>query len=83
MAKKKYRHNQEPQEERQDKVELEGVVEECRPAGEFLVRVNESLVHVALSGKMRQNKIRVTLNDRVLIEVSPYDLTRGRLTRRL
>jgi len=81
MAKKKYKSEQE--DDRQDKIELEGLVEECKPAGEFLVKVNESYVLVKLSGKMRQNKIRVTMNDKVLIEVSPYDLTRGRLTRRL
>lgn len=83
MAKKKYKSGQE--EERQDKIELEGIVEECKPAGEFLVKVtdSESMVLVKLSGKMRQNKIRVTMSDKVLIEVSPYDLTRGRLTRRL
>lgn len=71
-------------EDRQDKVEMTGEVLEALPASGFKVRVNETLDVIALlSGKMRQNKIRVIVGDKVLIEVSPYDLTRGRISRRL
>jgi translation initiation factor IF-1 len=69
--------------ERDDKVTLEGIVEEALPAAQFRVRVSEHLVIATLSGRMRQNRIRVLVADRVEIEFSPYDLTRGRITRRL
>lgn len=70
--------------ERQDRVEFEGIVTDVLPASMFRVTVNETLTIVTnLSGKMKQNKIRVILSDRVLVEVSPYDLTRGRIIRRL
>lgn len=72
-----------PKEERQDRIELEGTVEEALPAGEFNVRVNQHTVIAKLSGRMRQHKIKIVIGDRVLVEVSPYDLSRGRLTRRL
>ena len=68
--------------ERDDKVVMEGMIEETLPATTFRVRVGEQLVIAQLSGKMRQNKIRVLLGDRVEIEFSPYDLNRGRITRR-
>lgn len=68
--------------ERDDKVVMEGIVEEALPATQFRVRVGTQLVLANLSGKMRQNKIRVLVADRVEIEFSPYDLTRGRITRR-
>lgn len=73
------------QDERQDKIEMQGVVIETMPASTFRVEVNDSsLVIIAnLSGRMRQNKIRVIMGDKVLIETSPYDLSRGRITRRL
>jgi len=69
--------------DRQDKVTMEGHVEEALPATLFRVRVSSQLVLAGLSGKMRQNRIRVLPGDRVEIEFSPYDLTRGRITRRL
>lgn len=63
---------------------LEGVVEEIMPAAMFRVRLDniDSVVIGYLSGKMRTNNIKVLLGDRVAIEFSPYDLTRGRITRR-
>jgi translation initiation factor IF-1 len=69
--------------EREDKVVMEGVVEEALPATLFRVRIGQQLVLANLSGKMRQNKIRVLVSDKVEIAFSPYDLTRGRITRRL
>ena len=63
---------------------MEGVVEEIMPAAMFRVRLDgvDSLVLGYLSGKMRTNRIKVLLGDRVELEFSPYDLTRGRVTRR-
>ena len=61
-------------------IELEGFVEEVLPNATFKVKVNEkhSLLAV-ISGKMRQNKIQILTGDRVRVEVSPYDLSRGRV----
>jgi translation initiation factor IF-1 len=65
---------------KQDAIELEGVVAEVLPNATFRVTVNGSHdVLTTLGGKMRQNRIRVLAGDQVKIEVSPYDLTRGRI----
>jgi translation initiation factor IF-1 len=63
---------------------MEGVIEEIMPAAMFRVKLKDvdSTVLGYLSGKMRTNNIKVLLGDRVEIEFSPYDLTRGRITRR-
>ena len=63
---------------------MEGVVEEIMPAAMFRVKIDgmEHTVLGYLSGKMRTNNIKVLLGDRVELEFSPYDLTRGRITRR-
>ena len=66
---------------KQDAIEMEGVVEEVLPNATFRVRVNGGHdVLTTLGGKMRQFRIRVLQGDQVKIEVSPYDLTRGRIT---
>ncbi len=65
-------------------IEVEGEVIEMLPAGSFKVLLDnkhEILAH--LSGKMRMFKIRLVIGDRVKLEMSPYDLTKGRITRRL
>ena len=68
---------------KQDAIEMEGVVEEVLPNATFRVRVNGGHdVLTTLGGKMRQFRIRVLQGDQVKIEVSPYDLTRGRITSR-
>jgi translation initiation factor IF-1 len=77
MAKKNKEDN-----DRQDKLSLSGEIVEVLPAGSFRVAVGAHMVLANLSGKMRENKIRVTLADKVEIEVSPYDLSRGRIVRR-
>jgi translation initiation factor IF-1 len=62
-------------------IEVEGEVLEPRSNGFFLVRLtqgHEVLAH--LGGKLRQHFIRVIPGDRVTVELSPYDLTRGRIT---
>lgn len=64
---------------------MEGVIEEIMPAAMFRIRLDgvESMVIGYLSGRMRTNNIKVLLGDRVSMEFSPYDLSRGRITRRL
>lgn len=67
----------------EEKVEFEGVVNEALPNLLFRVELDnghEVLAHLA--GKMRRFRIRVLPGDRVRVEVSPYDLTRGRITYR-
>jgi len=68
---------------RKDAIEVEGVVKEPLPNAMFRVQLangHEVLAHV--SGKIRLNFIRITPGDRVLVELSPYDLQRGRITYR-
>jgi len=65
-------------------VNMEGVVEEIMPAAMFRIKldgINNTVIGY-LSGRMRTNNIKVLLGDRVEMEFSPYDLTRGRITRR-
>lgn len=64
-----------------DVIEVEGVVTESFPNAQFEVELpngHKILAHV--SGKMRMNYIRIYPGDKVTIELSPYDLTRGRIT---
>jgi translation initiation factor IF-1 len=63
---------------------MEGQVMEILPNATFRVKIDEtdSVVLGVISGKMRQHNIKVMLGDRVEIEFSPYDVTRGRITRR-
>ncbi len=62
---------------------LEGKVVEALPNAQFRVELeNGHTVLAYLSGKMRRNYIRVFLGDKVKVDVSPYDLTRGRITYR-
>lgn len=66
-----------------DLIEVEGTVQEVFPAGNFLVRTEQGTdVHAHLAGKLRKHKIRVVLGDRVTVQISPYDLTRGRIAYR-
>jgi len=65
---------------KQDVIEVEGVVIEALPNAMFRVKLqNEHLILAHISGKMRLNFIRILPGDRVLVELSPYDLTRGRI----
>lgn len=66
-----------------DKLVMEGVVVEALPGTQFKVRLeNNHEVLAYLSGKMRKFYIRILLGDHVKVEMSPYDLTRGRITYR-
>jgi translation initiation factor IF-1 len=68
---------------KEESIEVEGVVEEAMPNAMFLVRLeNGHQVLGHISGKMRKFYIRILPGDRVKIELSPYDLTRGRITYR-
>jgi len=63
------------------KIKVEGTVFEALPGTQFRVRLdNGHEVLAYLSGKMRKYYIRILLGDRVAVEMSPYDLTRGRIT---
>ena len=66
---------------KEDMIELEGVVVEAMPNAMFKVKLEngfEVLAHI--SGKIRMKYIRILPGDRVRVELSPYDLTRGRIT---
>jgi translation initiation factor IF-1 len=68
---------------KEDMISVDGTVVECMGNTTFKVKVSEShevLAH--LSGKMRKNYIRVLAGDRVTVELSPYDLQKGRVTYR-
>ena len=64
-----------------DVIEAEGRIVEILPNAEFKVQLpNGHLVKAYLSGKLRMNYIKIVEGDRVTIEMSPYDLTKGRIT---
>ena len=64
-------------------IELEGTIMESLPNAMFRVELdNGHKVLAHISGKMRQNYIRILPEDRVIVELSPYDLTRGRIVYR-
>jgi len=69
---------------KEEAFKMEGQVVEILPNATFRVKVDEteSVVLGVISGKMRQHNIKILLGDRVEIEFSPYDVTRGRITRR-
>ncbi len=67
----------------EDKIQLEGTIVEALPGTQFRVRLdNGHEVLAYLSGRMRKYYIRILLGDHVRVEVSPYDLTRGRIVYR-
>ncbi|HUR44760.1 MAG TPA: translation initiation factor IF-1 [Candidatus Saccharimonadales bacterium] len=68
----------------EEHIELEGTVAIVLPGTLFRVRLdNDHEVLAHISGKMRKNFVRLTVGDRVRIEMSPYDLTKARITYRL
>lgn len=68
-----------------DIIELVGTVEEVLPGNMFRVKVDNmpNILLCYMGGKLKQHKIRIILGDKVKIEVSPYDLSKGRVTYRL
>lgn len=68
---------------KEDKLQLEGEVLDALPNAVFKVRLeNDHEVVAHISGKMRMHYIRILPGDRVTVEISPYDLSRGRITYR-
>ena len=68
---------------KEDVIEVEGIVVEALPNAMFKVKLeNEHTVLAHVSGKMRMNFIRLLPGDRVTMELTPYDLNRGRITYR-
>ena len=66
---------------KEDNIELEGIVTEALPNAMFQVDIgNGHTILAHISGKLRMNFIRILPGDKVKIQMSPYDLTRGRIT---
>jgi translation initiation factor IF-1 len=66
------------QEEKSDKFSVDGNVIEVLPGTKFKVQlVSGQVIMTTLAGKLRYNKIKIFKNDRVVVELSPYDLTQG------
>ena len=71
------------QKKQKEVIEVEGVVKDALPSRQFHVELaNGHVVLAHVSGKMQKHYIRILLGDRVLVELSPYDLSRGRITYR-
>ena len=69
---------------KQDMIELEGVVTEALPNATFRVEFeNGHQILASISGKLRMNYIKILVGDKVKVEMSPYDFSRGRITYRL
>lgn len=67
-----------------DVIELEGTIQESLPNAMFRVELENGIVILAhISGKIRKNFIRILPGDKVKVELTPYDLTRGRITYRM
>ena len=67
---------------KEDLITIEGLVCEVLPNGTFRVDVNGNMVLAYISGKMRKNRIRILERDKVELEMSGYDLSKGRITYR-
>ena len=68
---------------KEDVLEFTGIVSELLPIATFRVRLeNEHEIVAHTAGRMRKNRIRVLAGDKVLVEMTPYDLTKGRITYR-
>jgi translation initiation factor IF-1 len=69
---------------KEDLIEMEGLVDEVLPGNMFRVKLeNGVIITCYTSGRLRQNKIKMLQGDKVRIEMSPYDLSKGRVTYRL
>ena len=66
---------------KEDVIEIEGTVLEALPNAQFQVELrNKHVILAHISGKLRMNFIRILPGDKVTVEMSPYDLTKGRIT---
>ena len=74
----------ETEDSKEEGIEVTGTVLEKFPGGMFQVELEQKQIVLAhLSGRLRKNRIRILAGDKVTLELSPYDLTRGRITYRL
>lgn len=68
---------------KEDLLKIDGVVEETLPNGMFRVNIaNDNIIIAYISGSIRKNKINILKGDRVAVEISAYDLTKGRIVYR-
>jgi len=67
---------------KEDLLKTEGTISEVLSNGMYRVDINGNIIVAYISGNIRKNRIRILQNDRVEIEMSPYDLTKGRITYR-
>jgi translation initiation factor IF-1 len=68
---------------KEEHIEMEGTVTETLPNTMFRVKLeNDHIVIAHISGKMRKNYIRILTGDKVTVQITPYDLTKGRITYR-
>jgi translation initiation factor IF-1 len=68
---------------KEELIEFEGTIVELLPNATFRVKLaNDHEIIAQTAGKMRKNRIRVLTGDKVLVEMTPYDLTKGRITYR-
>lgn len=68
---------------KEELIEFAGVVTELLPNAMFRVKLeNDHMILAHTSGRMRKNRIRILVGDRVTVEMTPYDLTKGRVTHR-
>lgn len=66
---------------KEDLIEFQGVITELLPNAMFRVKLeNDHIILAHTSGRMRKNRIRVLVGDKVTVEMTPYDLTKGRIT---
>lgn len=70
---------------KEEAIKLDGCVVEVLPNTMFRIKLDnfESPILATISGRIRQNNVKVLLGDKVTLEMSPYDLSRGRIVRRL
>jgi len=68
---------------KEELIEFDGLIVELLPEGRFRVKLdNDHEILAYTAGKMKKNRIRSLVGDRVIVEMTPYDLTRGRITYR-
>lgn len=83
MAKKRRKAGVEPQSPSKDFITVDGAVKELLPSTTFRIELeNGHEVHGYLAGRMRMHRIRILPGDRVRVELTPYDLRRGRIVYR-
>ena len=69
---------------KEEGIKMDGIVQEVLPNAMFRIKMNdtEALITGVISGRMRQNNIKILMGDTVEVEFSPYDLSKGRIVRR-